>query len=103
MRRVTLGCLLLLLIFLQYRLWFEPDGIVDMLHLRSKVNQAEALNEKLKQRNSALELQVQRLHQGQDAIESRARQDLGMIKHGETFYQIAQTDRSGNSHENLTK
>ncbi|MDX1901319.1 MAG: cell division protein FtsB [Gammaproteobacteria bacterium] len=90
--RILLICLLAVLIFLQYRLWFQPGGIINMLRMRSEVTKAEAANDTLKQRNNDLQLQVQRLHQGQDAIESRARQELGMIKKGEVFYQMAQTE-----------
>jgi cell division protein FtsB len=80
--------LLILLIFLQYRLWFEADGIFDMLHLRKQLTHEQLQNEKLKKRNQTLLLQVQHLQQNQDAIESRARQELGMIKKDETFYQV---------------
>jgi cell division protein FtsB len=80
--------LLIVLIFLQYRLWFETGGIFDMLHLRKQLAVEQVKNEKLKKRNQLLLLQVQHLQQNQDAVESRARQELGMIKKGETFYQV---------------
>lgn len=80
--------LVLLLIFLQYRLWIEPSGIPDMVQLKKEVALQQAENEKLKKRNELLLLQVKHLHKDKDAVESRARRELGMIKKGEIFYQI---------------
>ncbi len=80
--------LLLLLIFLQYRLWFEAGGILDMMRLKKQMAIEQQENDKLKKRNQSLLLQVQHLQQNEDAVESRARQELGMVKKGETFYQV---------------
>jgi cell division protein FtsB len=80
--------LLLLLGFLQYRLWFEAGGIIDMLHLKKQFTQQSKENDTLKKRNEVLIEQVQYLQANHDAVESRARQELGMIKQDETFYQI---------------
>ena len=80
--------LIIVLVFLQYRLWFESGGIFDMLRLKKQLNVEQSQNEKLKKRNQALLLQVQHLQQNQDEIELRARQELGMVKKGETFYQV---------------
>lgn len=80
--------LVLLLVFLQYRLWFEPGGINDMVRLRKQLALHKEENDKLKKRNEGLLLQVQRMQKDKDAVESRARRELGMIKKGETFYQV---------------
>jgi cell division protein FtsB len=73
---------------LQYRLWFASDGVGDMLRLkRMLILQAEE-NKKLQQHNDELLFQVQRLQKSPEETESRARNELGMIKKGETFYQI---------------
>lgn len=80
--------LVMLLIFLQYRLWLEPSGIRDMVQLKKEVALQQAENEKLKKRNEALLQQVKHLHKDKDAVESRARRELGMIKKGEVFYQV---------------
>jgi cell division protein FtsB len=74
--------------FLQYRLWFESDGIRDMVMLKQTLAEQSSQNDKLKKRNEALLFQIQRLQNSQDAPESRARNELGMIKKDETFYQI---------------
>jgi cell division protein FtsB len=80
--------LLGILIFLQYRLWFESGGIFDMLQLKKQLAAEQIQNENLKKRNRLVLLQVQHLQKNQDAVELRARQELGMIKKGETFYQV---------------
>jgi len=80
--------LLVLLIFLQYRLWFQPGGMLEMVQLKKQLAVEQAQNEKLKLRNQQVLLQVQHLQKNQDAVELRARQELGMIKKGETFYQV---------------
>lgn len=80
--------LVLLLAFMQYRLWFEPGGIIDMVRLKKEVALHTQENDKLKKRNEALMLQVKHLQNDKDAVEFRARHELGMIKKGETFYQV---------------
>lgn len=80
--------LLFALVFLQYRLWFESGGIGDTAKLKVALAKQEKLNEKLKKQNDELLFQIQRLQVSQDATESRARSELGMVKKGETFYQI---------------
>jgi len=85
----VLGVLLFVLFaFLQYHLWFESDGIRDMVILKQTLLQQTIENDKLKKRNEALLFQIERLQHSQDAAESRARNELGMIKKDETFYQI---------------
>lgn len=83
--------LLFFLIFLQYRLWFESDGVRDMLKLKKRLATQRIENEKLKKRNEALLFQIERLQNSKDAAEARARNELGMIKKDETFYQIVKS------------
>lgn len=85
---IVAGILLAMLIFLQYRLWFESGGIHDMLKLKKNLALQAKENEQLKKQNEELLFQVKRLQNSQDAVESRARNELGMIKKGETFYQV---------------
>ena len=76
------------LIFFQYRLWFEPGGLLEMMRLKKAVASQKQENDHLKKRNNALLLQVQRIQQNKDEVESRARRDLGMVKKDEVFYQV---------------
>ncbi|HET9835579.1 MAG TPA: cell division protein FtsB [Rhodanobacteraceae bacterium] len=80
--------LIVLLIALQVKLWLGEGGMRDLHGLRARVAAQQADNAKLKQRNQALSAEVQDLKHGQQAIEARARSELGLIKPGETFYQV---------------
>jgi cell division protein FtsB len=80
--------LLVLLIILQYRFWFANGGVVDMMRLKKQLTAATQENDQLKKRNQKLTQQVQHLQNNQLAVESRARHELGMVKQGETFYQM---------------
>ncbi len=82
--------LILILVFgvLQYCLWFETDGIIDMLKAKKQLALWVQENNKLKQRNEKLIQEVQYIQTHNEAIESQARAELGMIKKGETFYQV---------------
>lgn len=77
-----------IVIFLQYRLWIEPGGVSDMFHLKKQLSDEMQVNDKLKKQNDKLLSEVQRLQKNEDAVEARARHELGMIKKGETFYQV---------------
>lgn len=85
---VLLVGLLGLLIFLQYRLWFEVGGVQNFMQLRKSIAVQAAENDKLKKRNEELVFQIERLRNSHDAVEARARNELGMVKKDETFYQI---------------
>jgi cell division protein FtsB len=87
----TLGIglgLIALIAGLQYRLWFQPGGVRDLLHLKKELAVQVANNDHLRQRNDELLMQIQRLQNSQEAVETRARNELGMIKKNETFYQV---------------
>lgn len=80
--------LVMLLLALQYRLWFSDGSIQDVSRLRAEAAESQAQVEQLNKRNQALVAEVRDLKRGLDAIEERARADLGMISEGETFYQF---------------
>jgi cell division protein FtsB len=80
--------LLLLLGLLQYRLWFGDGNLLEFRRLNERIEELLHEGDKRRERNAALEAEVMDLKQGLDAIEERARWDLGMIKEGETFVQI---------------
>ncbi|MEN8205977.1 MAG: cell division protein FtsB [Pseudomonadota bacterium] len=82
--------LLLLLVYLQYRLWFGEGSLQDVWQLHQEVEFQRQENIELRERNDALEAEVRDLRQGFDAIEEHAREDLGMVKEGETFYQVVE-------------
>jgi cell division protein FtsB len=86
--RWLLWLLIVLLLLLQYRLWVGDGSLAEVWDLYQQVETQREENQRLLERNQALEAEVQDLKQGLDAIEERAREELGMIKDGETFYQI---------------
>jgi cell division protein FtsB len=89
--KVVLGCLLVVLAFLQYRLWLSDDGMREVWHLGTAVEAQRAENAVLAERNAQLKAEVADLKQGLTALEERARHDLGMIAVTETFYQVVDT------------
>ena len=88
MLRYVALVLLILLIALQVRLWSGQGGIHDVDRLRARVEQHRVENAKLKARNDTLAAEVEDLKHGDDAIEERARTEIGLLKPGETFYQV---------------
>jgi cell division protein FtsB len=80
--------LLTLIGLLQYRLWFGDGNVLELHRLGDHIEELRREGAKRRERNAALEAEVMDLKQGTDAIEERARQDLGMVKEGELFVQI---------------
>ena len=80
--------LVVLLLLLQYRIWVGEGSFAEVWDLYQQVETQREENQQLRERNQALEAEVKDLKQGLGAIEERAREELGMIKKGETFYQI---------------
>ena len=87
--KTVLGIFIILFVLLQYQLWFKNGGIIDLMHLKKQVAELNKENDKLHDRNLALEAEVKDLRQGHAAVEERARSELGLIKNDETFYQLA--------------
>ncbi len=83
-----IGALVVLLLILQYRLWFGDGSTQQYFALREESRETHAELLKLRSRNQALEAEVADLKSGLDAIEERARTELGMIDENETFYQF---------------
>ena len=86
--------LIVLLLLLQYRLWFSHDGLPAVLHLKRSVEVQRSENAVLEERNKVLAAEVKDLKSGSEALEERARSELGMIKQGETFIQIIEAPAS---------
>ncbi len=87
MRLITI-VLAVLLVLIQYPLWFGKGGWRRVWDLDQQVSATQKKNDGLKARNAKLESEVRDLKEGTDAIEERARYEMGMIKQGETFVQI---------------
>src|SRR5215467_13048021 len=85
------AALVVAVLLLQYRLWLSPDGVREVARLKRAVAVQRAENEQLTDRNRQLAAEVRDLKTGMDALEERARSDLGMIARNETFYQVVPT------------
>jgi len=88
--KMVVVLLVLLLGYLQYRVWFGDGNLIEVFQLRDEVEVQREENNRLHERNAVLDAEVRDLQQGFDAIEEHAREDLGMVKDGETFYQIVE-------------
>jgi cell division protein FtsB len=86
--RIMLVVFLILIAALQYELWFSPGGMAQSWFLKRQIAQVNAQNVSLAARNAVVAADIGDLKQGKEAIEERARNDLGMVKKGETFYQV---------------
>ena len=90
--KIIITILIFLLLYFQFKLWIGDGGIPDVMHLQKEVDIAKQQQNKLQERNNALAAEVGDLKKGLDAVEERARNELGMIREGETFYQIIKPD-----------
>ena len=86
--RIVIALLLVVLLLLQFKLWLGEGGYRDIHSLEQRVEQQEAENQALLERNRALQAEVEDLRERMDAVEERARSELGLIGKGEEFYQV---------------
>ena len=85
--RILAAVLMGLMVFLQYRLWFGDGGIAEGVRLQEKIVVEKARNAELKARNDRLEHQVLELRNGHLAVEQHAREELGLVKDDENYFQ----------------
>nr|WP_275096659.1 cell division protein FtsB [Sedimenticola hydrogenitrophicus] len=88
MLRILMLLLFAMLVVLQYRLWVGEGSLAELHLLKQEIEQQKGELRQMRRRNQALQAEVDDLKKGLEAIEERARNDLGMIRQGETFYQI---------------
>ena len=86
--RSLLWVLLVLVALLQYELWFAEGGIASYWQLQEQIKQSNAINQQWAKHNALLIANIQDLKKGNSALEEQAREQLGMVKPGEVFYQI---------------
>ena len=92
--RILLAIMVLVLVLLQLKMWFGEGGFRDVQRLEQRVEEQAMDNEMLAQRNRELQAEVEDLRQGLEAVEERARSELGMIKEDEEFYQVVPGQKS---------
>jgi cell division protein FtsB len=93
MRRWLILILVALLIGTQYKLWVGRGSLAEVRELKQSVAAQREENARLAERNAALEAEVADLKQGLEAVEERARAELGMIKDDEVFHQIVEPEK----------
>jgi cell division protein FtsB len=86
--RLLIAVLILALVALQFRLWVGEGSLAEVHGLKNEIAAQEDELVRLRSRNQELEAEVIDLRQGVEALEERARRDLGMIKPGEIFIQV---------------
>lgn len=82
--------LVALLVLLQYPLWFGKGGLLRVRDMERQVAAQREVNQSLETRNASQEAEVRDLKSGYEAIEERARYELGLVKEGEVFVQTPQ-------------
>jgi len=92
--RWLFAILLVLLAALQYRLWQGYGSITYDQKLAREIAQQQAENDRMRERNRILDVEVKDLKLGADSVEERARKDIGMIKKDETFFMIPAKKKS---------
>ena len=88
--KAIITALAILLVLLQFKLWFGEGSMKEVWLLDEAIAAQTEENASLKERKQALAAEVADLKQGLEAVEERARYDLGMIKEGEAFYQVVE-------------
>jgi cell division protein FtsB len=83
---LTLAALIALI---QYPLWLGKGSWLRVLEVDQQIQAQREVNRRLQARNAALDAEVRDLKEGMDAIEGRARSELGMVRHDEIFFQFA--------------
>ena len=92
--RCILSLLVIILIGLQYRLWFGQGSWEQIVSLQRQIEGQGLFNRRLQDRNQVLEKEVRDLKSGLESVEERARTELGLIKEGETFYLLIDQEKN---------
>ena len=96
--RIFIGILILLFVWLQYKLWYTDGGLLELWDLKYAIAEQENTNAALAAKNKVLAAEVEDLKLGIAAIEERARDELGMIKEDETFYQVVNDGKTNDNY-----
>jgi cell division protein FtsB len=92
--RILALALVILIAAIQTPLWFGKGGWLRVWEIDRQLEAQRQSNEQLRARNAALDAEVRDLKTGYDAIEERARSELGMIRQDEVFFQVPQPRRA---------
>ena len=94
--KLVLALFIIMFIFLQFTLWTGKQNVIDLYRLNRQVENLRHENQEFELRNDQLHKDVIDIKSHLGAIESQARFELGLIKPGETYYQIVRTEKEDN-------
>lgn len=94
--RIIIAVLVVMLLALQFRLWVGEGSLAEVNNLQHQISNQQAALVDLEEENAALRAEVDDLRQGFEAIESRARSELGLIREGETYFQLVEPEANDN-------
>ncbi len=87
-RRLLIPVLIVLFVVLQYKLWVGEGSLAEVATLERDIEVQQQAIEEMKKHNLAMQAEIDSFKKDQDAVEERARSDLGMIREGEIYFQI---------------
>ena len=95
--RIVILILILMFLSLQYRLWDGEGSYAEVKHLQSEITQQKRDIKRMQQENLELRAEIEDVKNGLDAVEERARTELGMIRQGEVYFQIVEPESKKNA------
>jgi cell division protein FtsB len=87
-RKLLIPALVILFVVLQYKLWVGEGSLAEVATLERDIEAQQQAIEEMKRRNMAMQAEIDSFKNDQEAVEARARSDLGMIREGEVYFQI---------------
>ena len=94
MTKIFVAILIFLTVWLQYRVWFGENGQQQLASLQIKIEQQKKQNKILATQNEKLKREIFILRHKPEALEEKAREQLGLIKQGEIFYRIIPSENN---------
>lgn len=92
-RKLLIPMLIILFVVLQYKLWVGEGSLAEVATLERDIEVQQQAIEEMKKRNMAMQAEIDSFKNDQEAVEARARSDLGMIREGEVYFQIPDKEK----------
>ena len=93
-RKLLIPGLVFVFVILQYKLWVGEGSLAEVASLERDIEAQQQTIDMMKKHNLAMQAEIDSFKNDQDAVEERARSDLGMIREGEIYYQIPDSDNN---------
>jgi len=92
-RNLLIPMLIVVFVVLQYKLWVGEGSLAEVATLERDIETQQQAIEEMKRRNMAMQAEIDSFKNDQEAVEARARSDLGMIREGEVYFQIPDKEK----------